>query len=409
MDEPPSALLKSRIPKKTIIVDPNLFTDDEESEINNFRCPLQKGIIYYHRDGPIFEHNIHSSGKHEPRIIVPRHPSRRLAEISFAPINGNRVLLFAKYLGRTTSQTYLHLSIHEIRSDNRVGPALWSFNGSTYGHINLFHLRLIKTTANALGITFGLRLIDHWKLFDIFTTETDASDKFPLIESGRIDYNLKLTSKAKHNSLVILSPDRHILLNAEKEERDHETIDIHYSDSGDTNNLSFSFVSRLSIPIPMDPKTSPIIQEPVLAFSADGSKFAMAMARSRVSVWEIRSKIPLKTFMDVPKSDYDDRPVRHLQFSSGNLGKEVLVFVEHDHDGLFRFNAIHVIDATSFEKEEILILPLEGLGKPGMRIAVDALFFDPSGATLYAEINGTLYEWDLQKNNPGPEWWIGEE
>jgi hypothetical protein len=68
-----------------------------------------------------------------------------------------------------------------------------------------------------------------------------------------------------------------------------------------------------------------------------------------------------------------------------------------------------VIDATSFETEEILILPLEGLGKPGMRIAVDALFFDPSGATLYAEINGTLYEWDLQKNNPGPEWWIGEE
>ncbi|EDR07872.1 uncharacterized protein LACBIDRAFT_294479 [Laccaria bicolor S238N-H82] len=407
MDEPPSSLLKSRIPRKTIIVDPNLFTDDEESEIDNFRCPLQRGIIYYHRDGPIFEHNIHFSGKHEPRIIVPRHPSRRVAEISFAPIKGNRILLFAKYLGRTTSQTYLHLSIHEIRSDNRVGRAAWSFNGSADGHSNIFHLKLIKSTENPLGITFGVRFIDHWKLYDISTTETDASHTFPLIESGRIDHDLKLNSKSKHDSLVILSPDRHILLNAAEKERVKETIDIHYSDStGDTNNLNFSFVSRMSIPIPMDPKTFPIIQAPVLAFSADGSKFAMAMARSRVSVWEIRSKVPLKTFMDVPKSEYDDRPARHLQFSSGKLGKEVLVFVEHD--TLFRFNIIHVIDATSFETEETLVLPLEGLGKPGIRIAVDALFFDPSGSTMYAEINGTLYEWDLQKNKPGPEWWIGE-
>ena len=92
--------------------------------------------------------------------------------------------------------------------------------------------------------------------------------------------------------------------------------------------MNFSFVSRMSIPIPMGPKTFPIIQAPVLAFSPDGSKFAMAMARSRVSVWEIRSKVPLKTFMEVPKSEYDDRPVRHLQFSSGKVGKEVLVFVE---------------------------------------------------------------------------------
>ena len=61
-----------------------------------------------------------------------------------------------------------------------------------------------------------------------------------------------------------------------------------------------------------------------------------------------------------------------------------------------------MIDATSFETEETLFLECaeyEGV----------ALFFDPSGRTLYAELNGTLYEWDLQKNDPGPEWWIGEE
>jgi hypothetical protein len=64
-----------------------------------------------------------------------------------------------------------------------------------------------------------------------------------------------------------------------------------------------------------------------------------------------------------------------------------------------------VIDATSFETEEMLPLEVE---RRVRHKGVGALFFDPSGRTLYAEINGTLYEWDLQKNKHGPEWWIGE-
>jgi len=97
--------------------------------------------------------------------------------------------------------------------------------------------------------------------------------------------------------------------------------------------MNFSFISRMSIPIARAPEKFPIVQAPVLSFSADGSKFAIAMARGRVSVWDIRNSVPLKTFMEVPtesdpRSDHHDRPVRYLQFSSGNLGKEVLVFVE---------------------------------------------------------------------------------
>jgi len=64
-----------------------------------------------------------------------------------------------------------------------------------------------------------------------------------------------------------------------------------------------------------------------------------------------------------------------------------------------------VVDATSFETEEILLLKFR---KPGMYTGVGALFFDPSGGTLYAELYGTLYEWDLQKNKQGSKWWIGE-
>jgi hypothetical protein len=89
------------------------------------------------------------------------------------------------------------------------------------------------------------------------------------------------------------------------------------------SNMKLSFLSRISIPIS---KTLPeILQALEVEFSADGSKFAIAMDNGRVSVWEICDKIPLKTFVEV--LDYD-RPVGHLQFSSGKLGKETLAFVE---------------------------------------------------------------------------------
>ena len=110
------------------------------------------------------------------------------------------------------------------------------------------------------------------------------------------------------------------------ERRHNDTIDIHHLDSCGTDNMNFSFVCRMSIKDSGD--LGFYLGEPQLAFSADGSKFAMARARGRVSVWNIRSRVPLKTFTEVPKSGYNVRPVRHLQFSSGKRGKEALVFVE---------------------------------------------------------------------------------
>ena len=60
----------------------------------------------------------------------------------------------------------------------------------------------IKSTENILGITFWARFDDHWKLFDISTTETDTSNNFPLIESGKIgfDHKFKLSSKFDQRS-----------------------------------------------------------------------------------------------------------------------------------------------------------------------------------------------------------------
>ena len=64
---------------------------------------------------------------------------------------------------------------------------------------------------------------------------------------------------------------------------------------------------------------------------------------------------------------------------------------------------------TSFETEEIIFLESEEFKNHERYLGVGALFFDPSGETLYAQYGGTIYEWVLRKNEPGPEWWIGEE
>ena len=113
-------------------------------------------------------------------------------KFSFVPIKGNQILLFAKYIEdrKLFLQHFLHLSIHEICPDNRIGPVLWSFNRTVACDQNNFELELIKFTENPLAITLWARFDDHWKSFDISTTETDASDNFPLIESGRMDFDL---------------------------------------------------------------------------------------------------------------------------------------------------------------------------------------------------------------------------
>ena len=127
---------------------------------------------------------------------------------------------------------------------------------------------------------------------------------------------------------VVLSPDRRILLNADE---NNEAIDIFYSDTGDTDNMNFSFVTHVTIPNPngANRKGERLLGAPLLVFSADETKFAAGTADGVVSVWDVRSKIPLKVYeVDVPGDvPHGQWPIWSLQFSSGISGREVLTFV----------------------------------------------------------------------------------
>ena len=112
--------------------------------------------------------------------------------------------------------------------------------------------------------------------------------------------------------------------------KNNQTIDVFYSGIVDTDNLDFSFVTHVSIPNANGTNRNKVeLKTPSLAFSVDGTRFATGTNDGVVSVWDIRSKIPLKVLevdvplpKHVPLSPY----IQFLQFSSGIFGREVLVF-----------------------------------------------------------------------------------
>ena len=117
--------------------------------------------------------------------------------MSFVPVKGgNRILLFAKYFEKTTYKAYLHLSIREIRSDNRVGRALWSFNGSVDGHFDNDNL-----DATILVETRRVRLIAQSKL-------ADATLQYL---SLAIEYSEEFTTTVETEDIITPPPSIHPL------------------------------------------------------------------------------------------------------------------------------------------------------------------------------------------------------
>lgn len=366
---------------------------------NGLHCPLRKGIVYYRRRDTIFEHDTYSR-KHEP-VIIAKDPSWLSSEFVLVPIKGNRILLFGRSMIDREGTPYLHLSIHEIIRSCRVGPAVWCYHG--HGDSNISLLCPMISTTNALGITFGVHSSTHTQLFDVSTgTEKD----YPLMEAGRLNYHRGLNLSTEFKDISVISPNQPVLLDADV---DNEIMTLLLnSGSDDANNTNISSVIQVSLPNPnstMKYAEDIHVKKLLLAFSADGSKFATATADGRVSIWDVRTKAPLKVFLVDVSRRYNSswfQPVLLLQFSSGILGKEVLVFMESNCE------IIHIIDATSFDTEETLCLPIIWPRESKFPKRLSSLYFDPSGECMYTEQSGTLYEWTLRKKE-GPKWWLGEE
>jgi len=184
---------------------------------------------------------------------------------------------------------------------------------------------------------------------------------------------LRLDVAVNHSSL---SPDGQTLLSV----GDSPKVYLHRLSGG--SRLTFTPITTLTLPPPDNSSlyhiSSNLAASFSTAFSSNGTKFAVASQEGAVAVWDVRSSKPLKVFqtdknrMPEGKSMMNgnasgwlsDDPwdwtrggyqapgwgVRSVKFGSGDSGKEIMTFTEHT-------SLLHVIDARTFETEEIVCMP----------------------------------------------------
>lgn len=167
---------------------------------------------------------------------------------------------------------------------------------------------------------------------------------------------------------------------------------------GDSNKVYFHSIAgggRITfspvVTLPLPPANTPLFHSASslaasfsTAFSANGMKFAVASQEGMVAVWDVRSSKPMKVFhTDKSRCSstatgngsatgwLSDDPwewarantrapgwsVRNVKFG-GSGGKEILTFTEHT-------SLVHVVDASTFETEEIVQVPTANYKGPG--------------------------------------------
>ncbi|KAF7976957.1 hypothetical protein HWV62_5016 [Athelia sp. TMB] len=400
---PSSALLSSVEPSHAV---PASVTIGHVQLRDVLICPRERGVVNYLQHQTIVEHD----------IVTPFSTPRRLAKLSFTPnsltamrIPGADTTLFAA----GGQEAELHLSLHRpvppsspTASSSKRPKPVWQFEAILPGSINN---AVLLTSANQSAAEPRVVVSNNdcsVKFFDVpIRTETTR----PTIREAGV---LRLRVPVNHSSI---SPDGRTLLSV----GDDANIHLHALSGG--ARVSFSRITTLALPpsdaTPVhSPSSSPSHlssrppssvprlgstltspfsssyspypssyspQYPTAltasfssAFSSDGTKFAVASQEGSVAVWDVRSSVPLKVFHTArrphsPQSTFSAREslgysadpwewtrgacaapgwgVRSVKFANSGSG-EVLLWTEHT-------ARIHVVDARTFEGEEVIAMP----------------------------------------------------
>lgn len=167
---------------------------------------------------------------------------------------------------------HFELSIHEI-CHYRVGPALWTYHGdSGKPDLMINDLKSLRSPTDILGVTFDNNCITQIKLFAM--EFGDGRYRHLLIDEAEL---LHLRSRMELGAIGC-SPNGWILV---VRLPDDETIGMFHSSSA---NTGFNLVSQ--VPIPQTGPVPYLVFFPPPAFSADGSKFAVAANDGTLSVWD---------------------------------------------------------------------------------------------------------------------------
>ncbi|KAI0313643.1 hypothetical protein OF83DRAFT_513177 [Amylostereum chailletii] len=342
-------------------------------------CPEERGVVNYVHDLSIMERDLLDPTADETPLVTLGFTPNTIASLQIPDSN-------ERLLAAGGQDAELHLSIHTRRgaptrrdlsdgipprSDDRARTRrLWQYDGMLSGSINnsvlLSSLSLTRSHESSAEPRVAVSNNDCTiKFFDVNVRGSKGVDGPPkrISEVGM----LRLDVPVNHSSI---SPDGRTLLSV----GDSPHVYLHALTGG--ARITFTCLDKLTLPH-FDQFCPPSYSNAVpasfsTAFSSCGTKFAVASQEGMVAVWDVRSTKPLKVFQTdrarAPAGRHTDwyedswdwtRPgniapgwgVRNVKFSpAGHGGREIMTFTEHT-------SLLHVIDATTFEREEIVRVP----------------------------------------------------
>jgi hypothetical protein len=345
-------------------------------------------VVNYVQDQTIMERDITDPSSTQSPLVSLNYVPNTISSLNI-PDSDERLLAAGG------QDAELHLSIHSRRTSPRNSSdspphgsrRLWQYDGLLSGSINnsvlLTSLSLTRSNESSAEPRVAVSNNDCTvKFFDVNVRGAKGVDGPPkrISEAG----TLRLDVPVNHSSI---SPDGRTLLSV----GDSPQVYLHGMTGG--ARITFNPLARLTLP----PFDTPANVHPsqgagalpasfCTAFSPSGSKFAVASQEGMVAVWDVRSRKPMKVFTTdrsrappggaggMARSGsratgtasgwlYEDSwdwtmpghkapgwGVRNVKFNTGIGGKEVMTFTEHT-------SLLHVIDATTFEHEEIIRVP----------------------------------------------------
>ncbi|KAH9945123.1 uncharacterized protein BXZ73DRAFT_86676 [Epithele typhae] len=352
-------------------------------------CPHEKGIVSYPCEQSIVEHDLIT-----PNTVCSFHRTfmfspRKLVNLKFPPNTISALVLpdtNDTLLAAGGQNGQLHLSYFRspdsystptasrpMRTCARgFGRRLWEStcdlkHMAINNSVMLTSMNFARSNQSSVEPRIVVSHNENTvKFFDIAWRKHPNGDANPSGNDGRIiDVGqLRLDVPVNHSSI---SPDGRTLLCV------GDSSDVHLHRITGGANVSFTPISKLSLSSHIIRaheaygSLSQISSTPAsfsTAFSADGSKFAVASQEGIVVVWDVRSTKPLKIFnTDKSRSTVDmgwdwsrthsrapGWGVRSVKFSPPGVGREVMTFTEHT-------SLLHVVDARTFETEEIVQMP----------------------------------------------------
>ncbi|KAJ3888464.1 hypothetical protein GG344DRAFT_53566 [Lentinula edodes] len=332
-------------------------------------CPRERGLINYVTRNSVVEQDLYN----------PRSTPRPLFDLSFYPANitslevlGGTATLFAA--GGQDAELHLSLHHHSTRR-RRTGALEWKFEERLQASINnsilLTSINLGRSNESSLEPRLAISNNDCTvKFFDIPMSVRGGGNSLKIRNAGSVRLNVAVN----HSSI---SPDGTCLLSV----GDSSKVYLHRIHGG--GQLSFSSIATLAMPPPdrnlLSHFSSSLAASFSTSFSRDGTKYAVASQEGVVCVWDVRSTKPLKVYQTDKSESWNgagngsasgylsDDPyewtrglskapgwsARNVKFGNGGVdgcGKEIMTFTEHT-------SRLHVIDARTFETEEIIQVP----------------------------------------------------